>query len=225
MIDQANPLGLDGFAFCEFTSPDPATMAAQFEQLGFVAAACIPERKLTLYRQGRIAFILNAGEGQAAAFRALHGPSANGMAFNVADAEAAYALAVIHGATAADTFSSALPHAKAIEGIGGSLLYLVEGDPFAGWEEVPGWRAAPIRSGTRPPSPTAISCLRSIRRNASRSILPRFRSSRRRRALLARSTRWRPLIRIVSPTRTGCDLRRPDPCDAGRCAAWPAGFD
>jgi 4-hydroxyphenylpyruvate dioxygenase len=140
VTDQANPLGLDGFAFCEFTSPDPAAMAAQFEALGFTAAARVAERGLTLYRQGRIAFILNRGEGQAARFRALHGPSANGMAFNVADAGQAYALALDRGATAADTSDSALPRARAIEGIGGLLLYLVDGDPFAGWEEVPGWR-------------------------------------------------------------------------------------
>ncbi len=143
MIDAAqNPLGLDGFAFAEFTSPDPAAMAAQFEQLGFVAAARQPERALTLYRQGRIAFVLNAGDGgQAAAFRAAHGPSANGMAFRVADADQAFAAAIARGAVAADSAQSALPAARAIEGIGGSLLYLVDGDPFAQWEEVPGWRA------------------------------------------------------------------------------------
>ena len=28
-----NPLGLDGFAFCEFTSPDPTLMAAQLEHM------------------------------------------------------------------------------------------------------------------------------------------------------------------------------------------------
>jgi 4-hydroxyphenylpyruvate dioxygenase len=140
MNDNANPLGLDGFAFGEFTSPDPAAMAAHFERLGFVAAARVPARDLTLYRQGRIAFILNAGDGQAASFRALHGASANGMAFNVHDAEKAYALALDRGATPADTSESALPGAYAIEGIGGALLYLVEGDPFAGWEEVCGWR-------------------------------------------------------------------------------------
>ena len=146
MTDQANPLGLDGFAFAEFTSPDPAAMAAQLEQLGFVPAARVPERGLTLYRQGRIAFILNAGEGHAAAFRALHGPSANGMGFNVADAAYAQREAVARGATAADTGDSALPGARAIEGIGGSLLYLVDGDPFADWEEVPGWREAAARN-------------------------------------------------------------------------------
>ena len=30
-----NPMGLDGFEFAEFTSPDPDKMAAQFEQFGF----------------------------------------------------------------------------------------------------------------------------------------------------------------------------------------------
>jgi 4-hydroxyphenylpyruvate dioxygenase len=140
--EHPNPLGLDGFAFCEFTSPDPKAMAGQLEQLGFVAAARVSARGLTLYRQGRIAFLLNAGEGQAAEFRAQHGPSANGMAFRVADAAKAYRLALARGAKAADGRSSALPDAHVIKGIGGSLLYLVEGDPFANWEEVPGWREA-----------------------------------------------------------------------------------
>ena len=29
-LDPRNPLGLDGFAFAEFTSPDPGAMQAQF---------------------------------------------------------------------------------------------------------------------------------------------------------------------------------------------------
>jgi 4-hydroxyphenylpyruvate dioxygenase len=140
--DQTNPLGLDGFAFCEFTSPDPAKMGAQLEQLGFVPAAEVPARKLTLYRQGRIAFVLNAGEGHAAAFRAEHGPSASGMAFKVANAADAHRIALERGATDADTSTSAFPGAKAIQGIGGSLLYLVDSDPFADWEEIRGWQEA-----------------------------------------------------------------------------------
>ena len=143
MITPDNPLGLDGFAFCEFTSPEPVIMAKQLLQLGFVAAARQPDRDLILFRQGRIAFLLNSSAGgQAAAFGKLHGPSANGMAFRVADAEAAHALALARGAKAADASSSAFPEARAIEGIGGSLLYLVDTDPFADWEEVPGWREA-----------------------------------------------------------------------------------
>jgi 4-hydroxyphenylpyruvate dioxygenase len=144
--DQTNPLGLDGFAFCEFTSPDPAKMGAQLEQLGFVPAARVPARNLTLYRQGRIAFVLNAGEGHAEAFRAAHGPSANGMAFKVTNAADAHRAALERGATNADTANSAFPGAYAIEGIGGSLLYLVDSDPFADWEEVPGWQEASAKN-------------------------------------------------------------------------------
>ena len=147
MSDTNNPLGLDGFAFAEFTSPDPAVMAEQLLQLGFTAAARSSAGDMTLYRQGRIAFVINAKEtGQAAEFRKAHGPSANGMGFTVADAEKAYDLALARGAAAVDTASSALPGAKAIAGIGGSLLYLVEGDPFAGWKEIAGWRDVAARN-------------------------------------------------------------------------------
>jgi 4-hydroxyphenylpyruvate dioxygenase len=147
MTEIENPLGLDGFAFAEFTSPDPEMMARQLEQFGFTAAARAPDLDMTLFRQGRIAFLVNSKDsGQAARFRSLHGPSANGMGFRVADVEKAYALALDRGAKPADAASSALPNSRVIEGIGGSLLYLVAGDPFANWEEVPGWRDAAVRN-------------------------------------------------------------------------------
>ena len=144
----ANPLGIDGFAFAEFTSPEPEEMRAQFEQLGFVAAARHPSKDIVCYRQGRIRFLLNCeATGQAATFRASHGASANGMAFRVADAPAAFQVALEKGAKAADAACAALgPDAKIIEGIGGSLLYLVEGDPFAGWSDIPGWQEAEVEN-------------------------------------------------------------------------------
>ena len=140
--DPNNPLGLNGFALCEFTSPEPELMAAQFEQLGFVAAARRPERGLTLYRQGRIDLVLNAGEGQAAEFRSLHGASANGMGFRVANAAEAHRVALQRGGKDFDTSTTALPGVRALEGIGGSVLYLIDSDPFADWQEVPGWQEA-----------------------------------------------------------------------------------
>jgi len=145
--DDINPLGLDGFAFAEFTSPEPSKMAQQFEQLGFVAAARESSRGLTLYRQGRIALLLNEGGAHATEFRAAHGPSASGMGFKVGNAEQAFAHALERGATAADAAASALPQARVINGIGGSLLYLVDADPFADWEEVAGWREAAAENG------------------------------------------------------------------------------
>ena len=145
--DPHNPLGLDGFAFVEFTSPNAALMKSQLEQFGFVAAARKSEQGLTLYRQGRINFILNeVSHGQAADFWALHGPSACGMAFRVADAAEACAFAISQGARAVDASRGILgASASVIEGIGGLYLYLVDSDPFADWETVPGWEAAAER--------------------------------------------------------------------------------
>ena len=137
----SNPLGLDGFAFVEFTSPNVAEMAAQLEQFGFVQAARSSDGA-TLFRQGDIRLVLNAGEGRAAAFRAQHGPSACGMGLRVADAALAYASVLAKGATPVDPAGTALPDAKVIEGIGGLVLYLIDGDPFAAWDEIPGWRDA-----------------------------------------------------------------------------------
>ena len=100
-VTQDNPLGLDGFAFVEFTSPDPAAMKALFEQMGFVAASTHPTKAVTRYKQGRINLLVNdEPTGQVAEFRAAHGPSANGMAFGVADVEQAYAEALKRGADA-----------------------------------------------------------------------------------------------------------------------------
>lgn len=136
-----NPLGLDGFAFCEFTSPDPDAMAAIFSALGFVPAHQHPTRAITRWKQGRASLLLNReASGQAADFRREHGPSANGMAFRVADAAAAHANAVALGARAADAAAGAMgPDSFVLEGIGGSNLYLVDAeDLWAGWTPVPG---------------------------------------------------------------------------------------
>lgn len=42
-----NPMGLDGFEFCEFTSPDSDALAKQFEALGFVPASTHKTRAIT----------------------------------------------------------------------------------------------------------------------------------------------------------------------------------
>ena len=76
-----NPLGLNGFEFVEFTSPDPEAMAAQFEALGFTATHRHPTKNITRYKQGRINLMLNRDDaGRVAAFRGVHGPSASAMA-------------------------------------------------------------------------------------------------------------------------------------------------
>ncbi len=143
--DAQNPLGLDGFEFAEFTSPDPAAMKATFEQLGFVAASRHPTKAITRYKQGRINLLVNdEPTGQAAEFRAGHGPSANGMAFRVGNAAQAFNAALARGAVAADAAAGALGEGSfVLQGIGGSNLYLVDhAGPqsviYDGWDQVPG---------------------------------------------------------------------------------------
>jgi len=129
-----NPIGLNGFAFVEFTGPDTTAMARELEKLGFNAVAHHPSRDIVLYRQGQANFLLNhAATSQAQAFAARHGPSANGMGFRVADAAKAMKLAVKRGAVMVE---NAL-FAHALQGIGGSLLYLVDGDIFSDWAKLP----------------------------------------------------------------------------------------
>ncbi len=139
MTDPANPLGLNGFEFVEFTSPDPEAMAAQFEQLGFVASHTHPRKNITRYKQGRINLMLNRDEtGRVAEFRAAHGPSASAMAFRVSDPAKAMEWALEHGAKAT------IEDDTVIEGIGGSYLYFIQDgiDLYADWNEVPGWQQA-----------------------------------------------------------------------------------
>ncbi|TPG10814.1 4-hydroxyphenylpyruvate dioxygenase [Sphingomonas oligophenolica] len=138
-----NPMGLNGFEFCEFTSPDPEQLAAQFEAMGFVPASTHPTKAVTRYKQGRINLLLNREDsGHAADFRKEHGPSASAMAFRVEDAKAAYDAAIERGAKPGPA-GAALGDIPVLEGIGGSLLYLVDrhgakGTIYDSWDQVPG---------------------------------------------------------------------------------------
>ncbi|MDO8901523.1 MAG: 4-hydroxyphenylpyruvate dioxygenase [Phenylobacterium sp.] len=123
-----NPLGTDGFEFVEFTSPEPERLGGLFELMGFTAVSRHRSKNVVRYRQGDINFLLNMEpSGQPADFRAAHGPSANAMAFRVRDAAKALALAVERGASAVQGPVGPMElNIPAIEGIGGSNLYLVD---------------------------------------------------------------------------------------------------
>jgi 4-hydroxyphenylpyruvate dioxygenase len=123
-----NPLGTDGFEFVEFTSPEPRALANVFEAMGFIAVARHRSKHVLRYRQGDVDFILNMEpHGQAADFRGQHGPSINAMAFRVRDAALALRLALERGAREVHgTIGPMELNIPAIEGIGGSYLYLVE---------------------------------------------------------------------------------------------------
>ncbi|HEY1752807.1 MAG TPA: 4-hydroxyphenylpyruvate dioxygenase [Caulobacteraceae bacterium] len=123
-----NPLGTDGFEFVEFTSPEPERLQHLFELMGFAAVGRHRSKHVLRFAQGDINFILNMEPaGQPAAFRAVHGPSANAMAFRVKDAGKALKLAVERGATPVSGPVGPMElNIPAIEGIGGSNLYLVD---------------------------------------------------------------------------------------------------
>jgi len=120
-----NPMGTDGFAFVEYAAPDPNDLRRLFESLGFPAVARHKGRDITLHAQGDIVFAVNAEwQGFAADFARRHGSCACAMGFRVRDPDAAYARALSHGATPV-AGADKLLDVPAIEGIGGSRLYLV----------------------------------------------------------------------------------------------------
>ena len=126
--NMANPMGTDGFEFVEYTAENPKQLAKVFGKLGFSAVAHHRSKDVTLYRQGGINFIVN-GEPHSGAqrFAREHGSGACAMAFRVADAASAHKRALERGA--ADVPSTAGPmelNIPAIEGIGGSIIYLVD---------------------------------------------------------------------------------------------------
>lgn len=123
-----NPMGTDGFEFVEYASPNPVELRALFARMGFPEVARHRSKDVTLHKQGDINFIVNAEpESFAQRFAAEHGPCACAMAFRVKDAQVALERAVSLGATAIDPEPRPMElNIPAIEGIGGSRLYLVD---------------------------------------------------------------------------------------------------
>lgn len=123
-----NPMGLIGFEFVEFASPQPNVLEPVFESMGFSKIAKHCSKDVVLYRQGAINFIVNnEPRSLASYFAAEHGPSACGMAFRVKNAHQAYARALELGAQPLEIPTGPMElHLPAIKGIGGAPLYLID---------------------------------------------------------------------------------------------------
>ena len=123
-----NPMGLMGFEFVEFASPEPKVLEPLFEQLGFTEVARHRSKDVSLYRQGDINFIVNREpKSPAGYFAAEHGPSACGLAFRVRDSHEAYRLALANGAQPLEMPTGPMElRLPAIKGIGGAPLYLID---------------------------------------------------------------------------------------------------
>jgi len=123
-----NPMGTDGFEFVEYTAPDPEQLRTLFARMGFPVTARHRSKNVTLHRQGDVNFLINAEPGSfGQRFAQQHGPSACAMAFRVRDAAQAFRRAVELGATpVASPVGPMELSIPAIEGIGGSVVYLVD---------------------------------------------------------------------------------------------------
>ena len=123
-----NPMGTDGFEFVEYAAPDPELLRSLFAKLGMPAVARHRSKDVTLHKQNDIHFIINAEpDSFAQQFARAHGPCACAMAFRVKDAAAAFKRAVDLGATPVPGDPGPMElNIPAIEGIGGSRLYLVD---------------------------------------------------------------------------------------------------
>ncbi|MFM7384840.1 MAG: 4-hydroxyphenylpyruvate dioxygenase [Betaproteobacteria bacterium] len=127
-ITSENPMGLMGFEFVEFASPNSGVLEALFERMGFSLLAKHRSKNVLLYRQGEINFIVNREpKSLAGFFAAEHGASACALAFRVKDSHQAYARALELGAQPVEIPTGPMElRLPAIKGIGGAPLYLID---------------------------------------------------------------------------------------------------
>lgn len=125
---QQNLIGTDGFEFVEFACTDSQQLDQQFRQLGFHQVGKHRRLDVYLYKQHDIHFIVNcSATEQAAQFAQLHRDSANAMALRVKDVNHALQLAIERGAQQVHAEVGPMEISiPAIEGVGGSLIYLVD---------------------------------------------------------------------------------------------------
>ena len=121
-----NPLGTQGFAFVMFTGPEPEALSALFARLGVPLTARHRTKAIDLHQSGEVTFLIDrTGTGFSRDFTATHKAGASAMGFKVQDAEAAFQGALARGATAIEDADDPVG-LRAIEGIGGSRLYLAD---------------------------------------------------------------------------------------------------
>ncbi|GGE46201.1 4-hydroxyphenylpyruvate dioxygenase [Actibacterium pelagium] len=125
-ISGENPAGTDGFEFVEFAHPDPQSLRDAFTKMGFAHVGNHKTKKVELWQQGDVSYLLNAEpDSFSARFADLHGPCASAMGWRVVDAQHAFDHAVKNGATPYQGADKTLDW-PAIEGIGGSLIYFTD---------------------------------------------------------------------------------------------------
>ncbi|HSD87651.1 MAG TPA: 4-hydroxyphenylpyruvate dioxygenase [Kofleriaceae bacterium] len=134
MTETANPVGLRGISFIMMAARDPEPLHELLLAFGFSRTMRHAERPIDLYEQGEMRMLIDRSRaGFSATFAAVHGPCISAMGWEVANAEAATAMAVRRGALLGDgDFRRADgSYVPAVRGIGDSLIYFI--DPRDTW--------------------------------------------------------------------------------------------
>lgn len=117
-------IATQGIAFVEFSGNRPYLLRDIFFQMGLKEYEHPTRKGLTLHHSGDIHFISNpTAGGHVERFRQVHTRGASAIGLLVDNSSAAYAQALALGATPANQTDYNIP---AIEGIGASLIYLVD---------------------------------------------------------------------------------------------------
>ena len=140
-MDRANPCGLNGFSFVEFSAVNNSDLQNCFRALGFSHTKTHKNYNLSLFEQGNIKFIINSEKNtQATEHAIIHGTGPCAMGFMVENSTKAFEAAVANGATPARSNDDAHLHPMpAIEAIGGSVIYFADNQNsnFADWNSLP----------------------------------------------------------------------------------------
>jgi len=127
--DEANPIGLDGVEFIEYSTSRPQALGQVLEMMGFHPVARHRSREVLLYRQGALNIVVNAHPVEGGAVPAVQDivPSISAIALRVRDARAAYAYVLERGGWEVPTHPEAMElNIPAIHGVGGSRIYFID---------------------------------------------------------------------------------------------------
>jgi len=147
----ANPLGLEGIEFIEYTTHKPQALGQWLEMIGFKPVARHRSREVLLYRQGDMNIVVNAHAAPPD-----EAPAISAFALRVRDAAAAHARAVERGAWPVPVEVRPMElHIPAIHGVGSTRIYFVDR-----WREFSIWDVDFVPIPTVDRHPPALAGMR-----------------------------------------------------------------
>ena len=130
LASETSACAVAGIEFVEFTAPNPSHLAKSFRQLGFRKIARHRNKRVDLFRQHEVNFILNdESHSLASDFAAKHGTAVNAVCFRVDDVAKALNEAQRYGLEVIKQQIGPMElNIPAIRGVGDTLIYLVQAD-------------------------------------------------------------------------------------------------